>query len=100
MDYLYNDFKLKMMKKVPMILLSILILLVFLLFIGPKPNFSEPDYKFKNLPIPIEQLEAFILKKQKNQNIKAGNESKIEWANSKKKAKNTLCHCLFTWIFS
>ena len=76
------------MKKRYLFSLSILVLLLVIYLLGPRPNFAAVNAKIEPLDIPLNRLEAFIANKERKiTNLKLDNEAKITWADSIRKTE-------------
>ena len=73
-----------MMRKILYILLFILLALVFVYIIGPKPNYPDIDPKINTLSIPIEKLDDYITQQEKKvKDLRPNNEARIVWYKDK-----------------
>jgi esterase/lipase len=68
------------MNKPIKIILSILVILIAVYFIGPKPPSPELNRDLPSLPASIRNLDAYIYGKESAHNIRPDNESRIVWA--------------------
>lgn len=72
--------------------LGILILLVIVVYIlGPKPPKPELNKDLPSLSASIGNIESFVEKKESTFNIKPDNESRIIWADKRKKERTDFC---------
>jgi len=71
----------------------LLLLLIIIYFLGPKPNYPTFDASIPSLEIPLEQLDQFVAAKDANlPNLKPNNNGRIIWANSLRKTNYCLLY--------
>lgn len=82
------------MKLVGKIILIILVALVLIALLGPRPKFEKIDPDIPDLNVPLDQLETHISLKEKFiKDLKQGNGSKIIWKDAaKQKTKYSLLY--------
>ena len=79
------------MKKLKRYLLIVLLVLIVVYLLGPKPAQPEMNKNLPSLPASLSTIESYIMKKEEKLNIKNDNQSRIVWANDSLHERTEYC---------